>query len=1141
MIELLIEGIRGELFQKLTREVPPDQFNFSSLGDVPFNSSPGSSEQMIIDSFNAEYDSQDENHNTLSEEAAFSSQSVPMEYDHNPDSQFPASFAQGMEGSPYLVTDSVFLSDKSERVFKVVTGSSEHYYYAFKLGNYIVCPAFLAGLFNLTDFVCLDVRNSFNFYYIFLTKEFDDPASHIFGVDADFRSEYLFATPREDKIFHLSLENKDCRCFFGGKDFVRKHDLDAFDDYEAFIKSNSNQMKRSVQEPDYLFVPEVLKGDFKRKYEELFAPSFEFKVTALVYKECFSFFEILRFSEPIKSEEGKKLTETLGQIFNITRYEREEYILEKLVEHIRVNFKEGSQKKVTSFYASMIAVLQSTGYGKSRLMEKLGCKTPTFYSSLQKGSGFPLKTFFMSRFIEELDRVVPKGVPCKDATEKNYCYINNVATAIYIYILRILYIILKKNENLELKENLEIDIEIENHHFFNNIKNVGESTKVERIFKILFRDLEIICRSDVNIEFDGSHTLKLEDIPKIGPDLNVFNLPNHKVNKLEDDVVLLLQKLKEKNVVNTLPAIFVIDEAHGLKCKNLKSRKQDFGWKFRNIFEKELLFLYDRSPYNPFRRAFRIYTNAWEQIILIIVSTSGQISVLIPELVDDPSRRPEGSHRYMENFAFMYTYNANSEIAPFINAEMFQIGKYKDIEGIDGWRVFLKSKFRISEYFKFGRPLIYGIFKLYSDGELANDQYDLEKDFEFCAEFRFLADKLFGGKAYNFTTDMGLLYSMFNFAFGTNFLPSFLKKEDLVKSYLMTLVKYTDELEKGIGYATGGFLPEGIFNFLSAKYLIGFTASLSDVLFSSVKYGLCHLGNFGELLAQSILLKTIFDIIDFELKKVRKLVFEPVYLENFLLSLCGEMYESSVNDFFACNKSLIKSQISFGYFEHFPRKDVYLPFDLMARSLFKGSAVTLNNLFRGIDLMIPLVLDDGRISFLGIQVKFGKEKYVDQTVNRALKKLTFSNMFKSLQDDPQGPQTDRPFGLVILALGNYSSLKVYVANEENTSSSQSPKNDPPVLVIKGIPRSTGQLVSLFNLAPTDFSYRGINADYLEECDRLYELTQEIIPQQRSEKPEYIEQEPKLQRPSTIYLSAPRPSEEDPVKKGQCFDKPFFDV
>ena len=888
-IELLIEEKRDELFQKLTRKVLPDSFNYSLHDDTPFHSPPDLSEQMITDPFKDD----------------------PMESDHNPESPLPPTQQMDVDESSYSVTKSFLTIDKLERIFKVVTGSTEQYYFAFELEGFIVCPTFLAGLFGLTDFACLYVRNDFDFYYIFLEKNSDDPASCFFVDTASFLGDYLFKKPT-DKIFLLNFKNKDINCFIQDDDFVRKHPKVGLKERDAFLDSHSTHMMCSDLEPNYWYVPRELKEEFLLNYGTLFTP-FEMGKTALVYKDCLSYFEILSYSKPIISEKGKRVVETLENIFKNTKYEREEYILKKLVDHIQDNYQVGKVSKVKSFYASMIAILQSSGYGKSRLVGKLGCKTPTFYSSLQKGNGFPLKTLFLSRFIEELDKVVPKGVPATSgATKGNYCWINNVATAIYIYILRILYIILKNpdNENLDLEGNFDIDDEIEGSPFFRHIKDEGEITKVERIFRILFSDLEDICRYEDNIKFDGTNTLKLGNIGGY-LNANAFKFSKHVVCNLEDAVILLLRKLKEKNHVNSLPAIFVIDEAHGLKCKNLKSTKQDFNWNFRDYCDKELCSYLSHSPYNVFRRVFRIYTNGWEEIILIIISTSGQISVLLPDLEDDPSRRPEGSHLYMENFALVHTYCANSHVAPFINAEMFKNEKYIG-DGIDGWSDFLKSKFRIAEYFKLGRPLIYGIFRLYGENALINNQYDLEKEFNECREFQFLAEKLFGGRAYTHTTDKALLFCLFNFAFGTFFLPPYIKKEDLVESYLMTLIKCLDE--KGCSSVIGGFLPEGIFNFLSARYFIEFPTSLSWVLNSSAKYGLCDIGHFGELLAQIILLKTIFDFIDDRLEKVRKLVFQPVTLENFLLDLSGSV--DQVKAFFESNKSLVDSQISCGYFEH---------------------------------------------------------------------------------------------------------------------------------------------------------------------------------------------------------------------------------
>ena len=1135
-IELLIDGIRDELYKKLTRKVPPDKFDYTPRdGDPTFHISTRSPAQVFSDTFTARssHDIQDENHPSLPEESGTSSHSqVPMECSPAPDIAGPS------PKSSFFVQSSFLLNDKSERIFQVLDEYGKHFYYAFKIRGYIVCPAFLAGYLGITDYSCLSVGNKFNYYYIFLDASSDNPMAYFFGDSTVFTGRHHFDVPSESKIFSLNRRNKDVKCFIPMEYLLQRHGIKAFDESDTYKMSNSPFMMNSSIEPNYFYVPVKMIDKFKKDYGTLFEQFMYKHHSPLVLKNCLSFHEFKNLSRPITPKKGDtRFTETLKNVFSIPSYEREDFILEKLVNHIKTNHREGKMNKVKSYYASMIAILQSSGYGKSKLMEILGSRTPTFYSSLQKGNGFPYKTFFLTRFIEELDKIVPMGIPPESsAYPAADCYINNVATAVYIYILRILYVILNdpNNVNSGLKGNFQIDVEIENHIFFSDIKERGGTTRREEIFKILFAGLESICKYSKNISFDGSNTLKLHDIDEIGTPLNIFNILKHKTEKLEDEVVLLLEKLREKN--KDLPAVFVIDEAHGLKYKGMN---QNYKWDLQDIFENDHRDLPDRTPYNVFRRVFRIYTNAWEHIILILVSTCGQINVLIPELEDDNSRRPEGSHKYMENFALTHTYCVNSEIAPFINAEMFRKGKYKGFEGINGWVEFLESKFRKVEYFKFGRPLIYGIFKLYVEEELNNGQYDLERAFKDCNEFRFFAEKLFGGNAYKCTVDKALLFSMFNFAFGTNFLPSNIKKEDLIESYLMTLVKYLDEFEQEGRYIVGGFLPEGVFNFLSAKYFIGFSDSLSDILFYSVRYGLCNIGNFGELLAKIILLKTIFDIIDDRLSKVRKLVFEPVFLENFLLNLCGKVKESCVNNFFASNKSLTGSRISFGYFEHFPRRDIYFPFDLMAKSLFKGSAVALNNQFPGIDLMIPLVLRNGDISFLGIQVKFVKEEYANKTVKEALDRMTFSNMFSSLQRDCQKPQNDRPFGLVILALGNYSSYDVSVARGENIPASVSQTEAPPVLIIKGIPHSTKQFEKLFNDAPSDFSYHDISVEYLEECDRLYELTQEIIPQWEGEETQYVEHRTKPRRSSFRRIKELKSPEAESFEDGQSFPEPLF--
>jgi hypothetical protein len=67
-------------------------------------------------------------------------------------------------------------------------------------------------------------------------------------------------------------------------------------------------------------------------------------------------------------------------------------------------------------------------------VEKLGSRTPTFYSSIQPGAGYPRVSIFLARLIKELDNIVSRA----ENETGQHCHMNNVSTAAYLYILRIL-------------------------------------------------------------------------------------------------------------------------------------------------------------------------------------------------------------------------------------------------------------------------------------------------------------------------------------------------------------------------------------------------------------------------------------------------------------------------------------------------------------------------------------------------------------------------------------------------------------------------------------------------------------------------------------------------------------------------------
>ena len=1096
-IELLIEGRRDELFIKLTSQVPPPQYippQHASTSQAPssyvdiepslpcLNAHPLSPSDVGGPLFHVH----------------------PLAIQVGTPEMLPS--AQSAEAGPqqshalvdkppsYFVLESYLSAGGSERVFEVKYDDSEHFYYAFEFNEYVACPAFLASLFNLTNYACLDVSsNGSHYHYIFLSREDDDQLPIILEGESKFVGKFELKVPSADRILPLNPKTKDMKCFImslGGGQKLRAEGL-------VISSQLTDKLLKSEAVPSYWFVPTGIMNLFTKNHPSPLTCELV-QAMHLVHESSKSYVEFKGITEPVRKspEEVKLSIVPLETIFTATKYKREDYILNTLTNHIRRNYLGSKESKVETYYCSMIAVLQSSGYGKSKLMEKLSARTPTFYSSLQRGMGFPKESFFLARLIAELDRIIKETI-----SHKIYFYMNNVSMVVYIYILRILFVILKTPNNKSLK-NFQIDPEIIKHNFFSGIVGVNQSSKREEIFKILFKGLEEICRHEEDVDFDGINTLELKDIPIAQRySLNSFSIEIHSkkalTSNLEVDVMALLGKLEIKKA--DLPSIFVIDEAHGLRYKDYnKDGGVKYNWSFRdkNLSDDTISDAHERSPYNVFRRVFRIFKNTWERIILIVISTSGQMSVLLPEWRLDPSRRPGTSSRFIESFALVQTYSVNSETVQSLTADMFPN------QGIKDWNEFLKSDFRKREYFKFGRPLIYGIFlknvvndlrKYELEGKF---EYDLEAKFDECGEFNFMASKLFGGKEYGETSNISLLYGMFNFAFGTNFLPSYVSKEDLIENHLMTLVKFLDEYKFGASYIVGGFLPEGVINFLSARHFVKYPGSLTMVFYSSVKYGLCDIGNFGELLAQFILLQNIFKCIDTSFENVRKLVFQPVFLKDFLQELAGVQYNSIVEEYFGFNPFLEGSQVSFGYFEHFPEKPIKNPFDLMARLLFRGSATTLDGYYPSIDLLIPLVLRDGKISFIGIQVKYiTKREGADSAVNKALMKMNFPSMFPT----HRGRKSDRPFALIILIIGDYV-LEVSIQKKGGLNASKLKNKyylvEPVTLVFKGMQAKD---IKLPEIAPVNASYHGIYPEYLEACDRMHDLTHEM-PQEEDPSP-----------------------------------------
>ena len=110
VIELIIEGNRNEIFEKITRS---------------YSQSPFTRDQYLASSSNSSDDS-----------------------------------------SFYFIQDSLLSEDRKEIVFEVRMGGDKFYYLAFEFKGFVCCPAFLAKSLRLGGYACLSVRKDREFSYI---------------------------------------------------------------------------------------------------------------------------------------------------------------------------------------------------------------------------------------------------------------------------------------------------------------------------------------------------------------------------------------------------------------------------------------------------------------------------------------------------------------------------------------------------------------------------------------------------------------------------------------------------------------------------------------------------------------------------------------------------------------------------------------------------------------------------------------------------------------------------------------------------------------------------------------------------------------------------------------------------------------
>ena len=206
-IELKIEGKRSELFQRIISHVPPtpsgsDSRSSESIPEPGDNYPSSSAEAWLPFNSNISVGQTHATENVLSAQL--------LDVNEKQDDM------QDILGFYHFVQDSYLSDNGSERIFKVKHKAFEYYYCAFEFKKWVICPAFLASWFGLTDYACLDVMHGgSHYYYIFLYSKKDDALSHIFDKNTNFLGRYFFKVPvpSAEKILQLNSKNKDIKVF----------------------------------------------------------------------------------------------------------------------------------------------------------------------------------------------------------------------------------------------------------------------------------------------------------------------------------------------------------------------------------------------------------------------------------------------------------------------------------------------------------------------------------------------------------------------------------------------------------------------------------------------------------------------------------------------------------------------------------------------------------------------------------------------------------------------------------------------------------------------------------------------------------------------------------------------------------------
>ena len=487
-----------------------------------------------------------------------------------------------------------------ERMLVASFGSSVYRYYILKMRDFYCLPAFLATVVPYTPgYLKLEIENQTPHYYVFADQiEFQDVLAG---------SVYEFNIPKSLKAVTLNVMTKEINAFLT-PDMLPQELFDQCDEGSLKVFPFGNQSYSISSKPILKSLLQETSTVNAKLFSclRLFSP-------LIINNDSFIFSFLNRFPRKVSSVPSESPLITKFNNENPFASHTTNYFLS----HIKTQYEICKNRKLEKYFSAIMTIERSTGYEKGPSLVKYGKYLPLFYASLHSGSGFPGKSEIMCMFIKYLDDLINSSAET--------CFLNTASTILYTFLLRIMYVSLFVNDSSELNPFI-LDDRLVSALPLNLIKGQPGDSYKEKFFSILVNRLDEFFSPQRDVSFDGKNTIPLpSELQTFGP-IPTVNGPLYTEN-LEKAVFDMLEKSKRGDLPHSeFPSIFVIDEAQYLIHGEKTTSSQQWNFKDSKIGGTRENLTECRTVFHILRRMCRIFKGIWENIIFIVISTSGRDS-----------------------------------------------------------------------------------------------------------------------------------------------------------------------------------------------------------------------------------------------------------------------------------------------------------------------------------------------------------------------------------------------------------------------------------------------------------------------------------------------------------------------------------